>query len=258
MDNGGTMKNIWQRGEVATGLWCVLGDPVAIEMAGRAGFDYVCVDLQHGFATWEGLPGILRALRLTPTCGIVRVPANDPALIMRALDLGATGIIVPLVEDSDSAARAVSACRYPTSRPGAVGGSRSFGPLWADLDGVQDAERTSDQVLCIVQIETDRGYQNVEEILSTPGIDAGYIGPNDLSLSSGFGAAAFPGSVQLDTRIQHIIDAGVRAGVVVGMHCSSAEMVVYWRERGARMLTTGTDTGVIKNAFGGLAQATRA
>src|SRR5674476_322343 len=107
------MKDLWKSGGVAYGVWTTLADPVSIGIAGRAGFEYTCVDLQHGLATFSEVPTILRYLRDSGTTPIVRVAANDEALINRALDLGARGVVVPLVNTTEEAEAAVRACRYP-------------------------------------------------------------------------------------------------------------------------------------------------
>ncbi len=107
------MKDLWKSGGVAYGVWTTLADPVSIGIAGRAGFEYTCVDLQHGLATFSEVPTILRYLRDSDTTPIVRVAANEEALINRALDLGARGVVVPLVNTTEEAEAAVRACRYP-------------------------------------------------------------------------------------------------------------------------------------------------
>lgn len=106
----------------AFGAICSVPDSFSAEMLGRAGFDWVCVDLQHGMVGSEALLGILQALDLTETPSLVRVPWNEPAAIMHALDTGASGVIVPMVNSAEEAERAVAACRYPPA------GIRSWGP----------------------------------------------------------------------------------------------------------------------------------
>jgi len=173
------MKDLWKSGGVAYGVWTTLADPVTTGMAARAGFDYTCIDLQHGLATFSELPTILRYVRGTATTPIVRVPSNDNSAIHRALDLGARGVIVPLVNTAQEAAAAASACRYPalaatedTTSDAVGGGSRSWGPFLADLDGATGPDEENEATICIVMIETPEAIENLEAIASVPGIDA--------------------------------------------------------------------------------------
>ena len=244
------MKNLWNEGTATVGLWCSLADPAVLELAARAGYDYVTVDLQHGFNTWTSLVGTLRALRQTPTTVLVRVPSTDPAGIMRALDLGADGIVVPMVEDAETARSIVEACRYPAV-PDTGGhldrsatGGRSYGPIWADHDGPTDLAAANREVICIVQIETARGFENAHEIASTPGIDVVYVGPYDLAYSTGHGGATYRNDPKVAAMIQRVMDVAAETGVVAGMHCDGPEMVAHWRARGARMLTSALDTKI--------------
>jgi len=253
-----TMKEIWNHGGTGIGLWCALGNPVTLEMAGRAGFDYITVDMQHGFTNWATLDGTLRVLRPLPVSALVRVPANREEFITRALDLGADGVIVPLVESASDARRAVEACRYPVRAGNSVGGSRSFGPIWADLDGAGDTDATNDRVICVVQIETAKALDNLEEIVNTPGIDAVYVGPYDLALSVGLGGRTYRDSDVMLAHIQRVMDSANAAGIVAGMHCDGPEMAAFWEERGARMITSALDTTVVFRAFRNLASAVRA
>ncbi len=249
-----TTRDLWAQDRAVTGLWCAFGDPVLLELAGRAGYDYVTVDLQHGFNTWDSLPHTLRVLRATDATVLVRVQACDSAQITRALDLGADGVVVPMVEDAASARRAVAACRYPTTRPGAVAGTRSYGPVWADHDGPGDRDLASDGAVCVLQIETAAGVENLEDIVSTPGVDVAYVGPYDLALSYGRGGETYRDSPFMAERIEHVLKVADQAGIVAGMHCDGPEMVAHWRARGARMLTAALDTTVVRTAYQALAR----
>lgn len=250
------MKHLWINGGVAYGIWTTLADPVTIGLAGRAGFEYTCIDLQHGLATFAELPTILRYLDSAPTTAIVRVPANDTAAITRALDLGARGVVVPMINTPADAARAVAAARYPAlpvdtepSDPATQIGERSWGPIFADLDGVANTDEDNAAVSVIIMIETAQALENVAEIAAVPGVTALYVGPNDLALSLGYGRATYRTEPALEQAIGRAVAAAQQAGVVAGVHCSDPQMVHYWRERGAQMLTTALDTTLAKQAF---------
>lgn len=238
------MRDIRAGVSVAHGVWTTIADPVVVGLAARAGFDYTCIDMQHGLATDSDLPTLLRYLRGTPTTTVVRVPAADFPAIGRALDLGADGVVVPMVENAEQAALAVAAARYPTSTPP---GRRSWGPIFADLDGVTPPHVADP--LVIVMIETPGAFEAVEEIASVPGVDALYVGPYDLALSSGFGQQIYRDDPEIERRIQHVVDTAIRHDLIPAVHCTDLQMVHDWRERGARMLTTGLDTTLVSQAF---------
>lgn len=247
------LKEVWRAGGATTGLWCAFGDPALLELQARAGYDYVTVDLQHGLNTWATLPGTLRVLRYTTPTVLVRVQTPDPVQITRALDLGADGVVVPMVETAEQARAAVAACRYPTTTPGVVAGTRSFGPVWADHDGVRPHDEVSEQAVCVLQIESAAAVENLDEIVAVPGVDVAYVGPYDLAISLGRTGRTYRDSPEMEEVMRHVVETADRAGIVAGMHCDGPEMAAYWRERGARMLTAALDTTVVRQAHERLA-----
>lgn len=255
MNASPTMKDTWAAGGAAVGMWCAFGDSAVIELAARAGYDYVTVDLQHGLTTWASLPTTLRLLRTVPVTVLVRVQSPDPVQVTRALDLGADGVVVPMVESAQQAAQMVAACRYPSRAPGAVPGERSYGPVWADYEEAQPLDDVSERAICVVQIETRHGYDAVAEIAAVPGVDVAYVGPYDLAISLGHPGATYRDSTAMDDAMRHVVDQTVSAGAVAGMHCDGPEMVGTWAARGARMLTAALDTTVVRLAHERLAAA---
>lgn len=237
------VRAAWAAGGTARGVWSTLPDPVMAELLGRAGYDYVCVDLQHGMAGPGTVVPLLQALRHCPTTALVRVPALDPDLMMRALDLGAGGVVVPMVDTPEQAAAAVAACTYPP------GGTRSWGPMWGDLDGGAPLPAEADAArLVVVMVETAEGLRNVEAIAAVPGVDAVYVGPNDLALSLGHGRATYTTSPAVHAALDRVVAATAAAGTATGLHCATPEMAAYWAERGVRLLTVATDTTLLRTA----------
>ena len=117
------LRDRWAAGGTALGAWISLRDPIVAETAASLGFDYVCIDLQHGLNDYDGMANALAAMAGSDATPLVRVPWNEPGIIGRALDAGAAGVIIPMVNSVDEAQRAASACHYwPT-------GTRSFGPI---------------------------------------------------------------------------------------------------------------------------------
>lgn len=206
-----------RRRERALGYWVVLDAPVATERLARLGWDYVCVDGQHGLVEYSG---ILRALTAIDagggSVGLVRVGANDPFLIGQALDAGAAGVIVPLVNSADDAARALASALYPPL------GVRSYGPMRSALRVGPKPEEANPAIACLAMIETPEGLENVEAICAVPGLSGVYVGPSDLSIAVG---GAHPGDPAVtdvfEAALERIRGAAAAAGVAAGIHTPS-------------------------------------
>lgn len=230
----------WRAGGATVGGWLSIGSPFAAEVMAHAGFDWLCLDLQHGPIDQGQATAMLQAIGTTPTVPLVRVPWNDPAAIMRWLDAGAGGVVVPLVNDREQAERAVAACRYPPE------GSRSSGAYRAMLAwGTEYQRSANDEVACIVMIETAEALANLDAILSTPGVDAVYVGPADLA----YGVGLEPGSddPRLAEAIERVLDAARRHGVASGIHTNSAAQTAEYLRMGFQMVTLGSDRGFMRS-----------
>jgi len=178
------IKELLATGATAVNGWCSLPCPYAAEIIANQGYDSVTVDLQHGAMHFETALKMLQAISTTKAMPMVRVPWNEPGLLMKLLDGGAYGVICPMVNTPREAKCFVSACRYPPL------GFRSYGPGRAVFyakarSGADYARNANDQILLLAQIETQEALSNVDEILATPGLDGLYIGPGDLSLALG-------------------------------------------------------------------------
>jgi 4-hydroxy-2-oxoheptanedioate aldolase len=173
-------------------------------------------------------------------------------MVNRVLDLGAAGVIVPLVSTAEDAQRAVSGCRFPPH------GQRSYGPLRAALSiGSADPERVAAGALCFVMVETREGLEHVEEIAATRGLDGIYIGPADLSI--GLGREPGHGGDVLETAITQVAAACMGAGIVAGMHCTGGGKEARARaQAGFRLITVGVDSAMFRGAIAGELAAARA
>jgi 4-hydroxy-2-oxoheptanedioate aldolase len=244
-----SLRQLWSEGRTAHGAWLSLRDPFLAEVAATSGYDYVCIDLQHGLADYHQATVMLHAVARTPTIPIVRVPWNEQGIIGRVLDAGALGVVIPMVNTPEEARRAVAACRY------APHGARSFGPLGANLRyGADYASTANDVVACIPMIETRQAVEGVDEILSVPGIDAVYIGPADLSLTYGLPPAVDNPGDPFDAALATVVAACERHGVVPGIHANTA-LAAKRRETGFRMITVANDAA---SAVQGLRQGAEA
>ena len=228
---GNPLREQWTAGTPTVGTWCELPDAFAADILGRAGFDFVCVDWQHGLHGFADLLAVVHALSCGGTVPIVRVPANEEWAIQKALDVGAFGVIVPLVGSAVEAARAAAACRYPPQ------GVRSYGPIRAAAAVTDDPATVNERVLCIPMIETLAGVESIEAIARTPGVDALIVGPYDLSLS-----LQLPfGAPEVKPSIDRILAAGRAAGVPVGRHFDSPEAAHEGFAEGFSFVAIGTD-----------------
>ena len=232
------LDHCWAEERPAFGLWGSIASPLTAELAAAAGFDYVCVDLQHGGADEDRMVSMFEALEARGAVPFARVAYNEPWMVNRVLDLGAAGAIVPLVNTAEEARRAVSGCRFPPH------GVRSYGPLRAALTvGSADPERLAAGALCFVMVETREGLENVEEIAHTRGLDGIYIGPSDLSL--GLGREPGHGGDVLERAITRIREACAAAGIIAGMHCNGGGAEAKARAAdGFRLVTVGVDASI--------------
>jgi len=223
-------------GEVAVGVSFTSGNVHAAEMAAHADLDYVYFDQQHGLISLDTLIASLRAMQGTLVTPLVRVLRNDAGLIGQALDAGAEGVIVPMVNSVEDASAAARASRYQPD------GIRSWGPTRATFGLGTDPGPVNDAVLCFVMVETRTGVEHVDEIVGTPGIDGVYVGPADLAVSMGL-----PPQVALqDGEHTDAVDAIIAACTMAGKACAISGNPSVMGKRGFRMVTAGSDTGFMR------------
>ncbi len=232
-----TLKTLWRGGGTALGAWISLRESILAEAAANSGFDYVCIDMQHGLADYADVVTMLHSMARLPTVPIVRVPWNEQGIIGRVLDAGALGVIIPMVNSPEEARRAVAACRY------APKGARSFGPLTAAIrHGGGYFGGADDAVACIPMIETRQAVEAIDDILAVEGIDAVYIGPADLSITYGLPPGVDNPGEPFDGALARVLDSCQRHGVVPGIH-SIAALAAKRQQSGFRMITVGNDAG---------------
>ena len=243
------LKNRRRAGRKSLGLWLAMGSPAAAEIVGLAGYDFALIDLEHGPGDIENAVAQMQAMSAAPTTALVRVATNDHIYIRRALDAGAEGIMVPMIESAEEAAAAVAACRFP---PRGIRGSATSLIRATDY-GMREAdyiEGFEDNLLILCQIETLKGIENIEEIAGVEGIDLLFVGPSDISTVMGFATERdHPEVKTMLSRVETRIKAtGIWMGTVPRYGMSPPELF----DLGYDMVSGGSDSGLIRNA--GLAQ----
>jgi 4-hydroxy-2-oxoheptanedioate aldolase len=239
-----TIRERWQQGQPVVNGWLTIPSAWSAEIMARQGWDGLTIDMQHGLMDYHTAVDMLRAINMTPTTPTVRVTWNEPGLIMRMLDAGAYGIICPMVNSRAEAERFVGACRY------APVGYRSVGPLRAALHAGSDYfTQANDSIVTLAMVETVEAIKNVEEIVSTPGLDAIYIGPSDLGLSLGVGPLVGLSNSKVLEAAGVAMNAALRHGVVAGVHVSSVQDGLRLIDMGFRFVTVMSDTRLLTMAI---------
>jgi 4-hydroxy-2-oxoheptanedioate aldolase len=241
----------WRR-EATLGGWCSIASPYGAELLGHTGYDWIGIDRQHGMIDEGDLIAMLQGLGSSGTPAFVRVSWNDSAEIMKALDAGSTGVIVPMVETAEQAAMAVRACRYAPS------GNRSVGPgRWGLSHGGYPPSVTNDHVLCLVMIETVEGVDHAEEIAAVPGLDGIFVGPGDLALSGGYSPVLTCEEPDHVARVMRVLAACREHGIVPAIMGGGAAMSRRWLDAGFRMIATASDRTLLMDGARNLLSAIR-
>ncbi|MBS0411463.1 MAG: aldolase [Proteobacteria bacterium] len=234
-----SLKARLKAGEALLGAWCMIPGALTAEALGRAGFDWVLIDMQHGCMDYETALEMIRAVDLGGATPIVRAPWNDPGIIGRLLDAGAMGVVIPMIQTAEDARRAVEACLYPPA------GRRSFGPVRVGLrDGPGYFADANDRVLVIPMIETVEALAEVDAIARTPGVDALFVGPFDLSIALGLPPGDNDGKPAFDEAIAKVSAAARAAGVATAV-LSNAGVAPLRLRQGFRLVSVVTDLSAL-------------
>jgi 4-hydroxy-2-oxoheptanedioate aldolase len=252
------VKEAWKAGRAVVNGWLAIPNAFSAEMFAQAGWDSVTVDMQHGVQDYLSCVACFQGMQRAPdVLPMVRVPWNEPGIIGKVLDAGAYGVICPMINTRAQAEALVAACKYPPR------GYRSFGPARASIyAGADYAEHANEDLIVMPMIETAEALKNLDAILSTPGVDAIYVGPADLSLALG----CKPRLDQTDAPVveaqQQIVEACKRHNVVAGIHNATATYSLKMIELGYRFVTLASDTrhlaakaaeevGIVRKGAGG-------
>lgn len=228
--------------ELSFGTWLQIGHPASAEILARAGFDWVCVDLEHGGIDIETMTDIFRALDAGGCVPVARLPMNDPIWIHRALDAGAKGLVIPMVKTAEEAEKAVREAKYPPF------GVRGFGLCRANTYGVDFsayAAQANEEIAMILQIEHIDAIENLDGILEVDGVDCLFIGPVDLSGSMGIvGKLHHPDMAAV---LEKFRDACRKHGAAAGTYIVTPDEISIRTaiDEGYTLLGLGIDSGYL-------------
>jgi 2-keto-3-deoxy-L-rhamnonate aldolase RhmA len=231
-------------GEPTMGCFMSLGSSAVAELLGHSGFEWLVIETEHSGLDGAQVEELVRAVETTGAVPFVRVPSSDRVAIQRALDIGARGIVVPLVRSVEEAAAIVAATRYPPE------GRRSFGPLRAARYGMDNKaylEQANEQIVVILILETREAVEVLAEIVAVPGIDGLYVGPFDLSLSLGLDPLRAD-APELEAVIEEAHRVCRDAGVALGVPVRTPDEVERRLGQGFSLLGLGPDYLLLADA----------
>jgi len=202
----------WQAGIPTTGISLVMSSLLGAEALARTGWDCITIDMQHGALDDRDMMQLLQAMSAGAAVPFVRVPWNEPAAVMKALDAGALGLFCPLIETAEAARSFVAACYYPPR------GIRSIGPFLATLRHDEDyVQSVAPNILSFAMIESEAGIAAVDEILAVPGLTGIYVGSSDLALSM-TGSPVFDPATRTGGAVKRIAEQARAAGKIAAIH----------------------------------------
>jgi len=233
-------KQALKSGRLQIGLWHSLSSHLVVEVLADSGFDWIALDTEHAPNELPMVLEELQAMTGGTAHAVVRPAWNDPVIIKRLLDVGAQSLLIPYVETEEEARRAVMSVRYPPEGfRGFAGQARAS--RYGRIKGYHAAANA--EICLLVQVETKRGLENLEQIAKVEGVDGVFVGPGDLSAALGYlGQPDHPEVVKvIDDTIQRIKDAGSAPGILSG----DPELAQHYIERGCLFAAVGTDVGLL-------------
>jgi 4-hydroxy-2-oxoheptanedioate aldolase len=240
------IKQLLKAGKPAVGTWLTLGSILATRFLARSGFDYLTVDIEHNLMGMETATHMFAAAADAGCPVLARVPCGSHDHIKRVLDNGAHGIVVPMVNTRQQAADAVAACLYPPRGNRSVGGSAhalNFGTT-----PVEYYAKANDEIAIILQCEHIEAVRNFEKVYSVPGIDAVFVGPNDLAASMRAPDGAPPAPEVFKQALADILAACKRMGISAGIHTFSVEEAKQRIEDGWQFIAVSSELKLMLDA----------
>lgn len=229
-----------REGGSVVGAWLGVPSAVSARFMAQLGFDYLTVDMEHQPIDLETASQMFAAIAGAGCTALARIPWNTPENIKRVLDCGAHGIVVPMVNTADEARAAVAAAKYPPAGIRSVGGALhclNFG-----TDPATYYAHANDEILVVLQCESPEGVRNAEAIMSVPGVDAVFVGPNDLLCQMGRTPRMESDDPEFVAAMDHLVKIGKKCGVAAGIHTANFEACNRRLEQGFRFLAVASDS----------------
>ena len=244
------IREIWASGGAVLNGWLAVPSSYSAEVMAHAGWDSLCVDLQHGVNDYQTAITMFQAIATTDTVPICRVPWSEPGIVGKMLDGGAYGVIAPMVNNRAQAEAFAAYTRYPPR------GSRSFGPIRGLLYGGADYQaHADDTIIALAQVETREAIENLDEMCQVTDLDGLYIGPADLALSYGKTPRFDYEDPDMWDLFMRVRDACKKSGKVACIHCGSAEYAAKMADEGFQFMTVLSDARLMA---AGAAEAVKA
>jgi 4-hydroxy-2-oxoheptanedioate aldolase len=246
------VKRDLREGRPSVGTWLSLGSIVAARFLARAGFAWLTVDIEHSLVDWETATHMFAAIADAGCTPLARVPSNRHDHIKRVLDNGAHGVVVPMVNSREEAVAAVAACKYPPVGNRSVGGSvhaLNFAGTANDYFA-----RANDEILVVLQCEHIKAVEDADRIFSVPGIDAIFVGPNDLAASMRSPDGRPPEAEATRQVHQQILAACKRNGVPAGFHVTTAADALRRIEEGWQFLAISSELRMMLDGVAAVVQ----
>ncbi|MEM4756811.1 MAG: aldolase/citrate lyase family protein [Desulfurococcaceae archaeon] len=224
-------------GKPLLGTWVTMPHPEVVEILSNMAFDWVLIDMEHAPIDIEKAELLLMAIRNPELIPLIRPPWNDPVVIKRALDLGVAGVIVPWVNTKEEAEKAVEAAKYPPTGIRGVGPRRCV--MYGFWDSVKYFNEWNQNAIVIAQLETKKGLENLEEIISVEGLSGIFVGPSDLSAS--LGMYGMQNTEEFKEILFEIVKRAKPYGKIIGIMANSPETAREFAEMGYNFISLSHD-----------------
>lgn len=248
------VKRALKAGEPQIGTWLSLGSPFAARFLARTGLPWLTVDMEHTHTDIQTAASMFGAIADAGCVPLARVPTGRHDYIKMVLDCGAMGIVAPMVMDADEARTIVAACKYPPR------GNRSVGGGMHSLNYGCTAEEyykhADDEILVVIQTEHIRAVEIADEIYSVPGLDAVFVGPNDLAATMRQQDGTPPSKQQMEDVLGRILAAAKRNGLPCGLHVTTAADALRRAKEGWQFIAVGSELKMMLDGAAALVQAT--
>lgn len=240
------LKQKIKAGETVIGTWCILPSPSVINVLGESGLDFIVIDMEHGPISFETAENMIRAAEICDCTPLIRVPKNDESDVLRALDIGAHGVVIPHIETVDDRQQAIAHIKYPPLGHRGLSMFTRAGKYDPE-DATLHTARENIDTLSVLMVEGKTGIANLESIIQDDSLDVVFFGLCDISQSLGY-----PGQIDHPEVKKYVTECVAKArsfGVATGAFTSKAEMLPWFKQIGIQFITYSLDTTELCRSF---------